>query len=109
VLGNLLDNALKYSPDGGLIRCTVRDESESGQVTVDVTDEGIGIGADEMPRLFTRFGRLVNARNSHIPGTGLGLHLSRELVRRHGGELTATSEPGVGTRFHLLLPRAHGS
>ncbi|TMD09038.1 MAG: PAS domain S-box protein [Chloroflexi bacterium] len=109
VLGNLLDNALKYSPGGGLIRCTVRDESESGQVTVDVTDEGIGIGADEMPRLFTRFGRLVNAENSHIPGTGLGLHLSRELVRRHGGELTATSEPGRGTRFHLLLPRAHGS
>ena len=106
VLGNLLDNALKYSPAGGRIRCTVRDDSESGTVALDVTDEGIGIGADEMPRLFTRFGRLVNAENSHIPGTGLGLHLSRELARRHGGELTATSEPGLGTSFHLVLPRA---
>jgi PAS domain S-box-containing protein len=109
VVGNLLDNALKYSPAGGLIRCTVRDDAESGQVAVDVTDQGIGIGADEMPRLFTRFGRLVNAENSHIPGTGLGLYLSRELVRRHGGELTATSEPGLGTSFHLLLPRARVS
>lgn len=106
VLGNLLDNALKYSPAGGLIRCTVRDDPEGGLVAVDVTDEGIGIGADDMPRLFTRFGRLAGVEYGHIPGTGLGLHLSRELVRRHGGELTATSEPGLGTSFHLVLPRA---
>ncbi|HEX6491855.1 MAG TPA: ATP-binding protein [Candidatus Dormibacteraeota bacterium] len=109
VLANLLDNALKYSPAGGLIACSVRDEVESGEVAVDVSDEGIGIAVDEMPRLFTRFGRLVNAENSHIPGTGLGLHLSRERARRHGGELTATSEPGRGTSFHLVLPRAHVS
>ena len=109
VLGNLLDNAVKYSPAGGLIRCTVRDDAEGGVVAVDVADEGIGIGADDMPRLFTRFGRLAGAEYGHIPGTGLGLHLSRELVRRHGGELTATSEPGLGTSFHLVLPRARVS
>ena len=80
-----------------------------GLVAVDVTDEGIGIGADDMPRLFTSFGRLAGAEYRHIPGTGLGLHLSRELVRRHGGELTATSEPGLGTSFHLVLPRARVS
>lgn len=108
VLGNLLDNALKYSPAGGLIRCVVRDDAENGRAIVDVTDEGIGIAADEMPRLFSRFGRLVNAENSHIPGTGLGLHLSRELVRRQGGDITATSQPGRGTSFRLVLPRAQG-
>jgi PAS domain S-box-containing protein len=107
VVANLLDNALKYSPAGGLIRCVVRDHVESGEVSLEVSDEGIGIAADEMPRLFTRFGRLVNAENSHIPGTGLGLHLSRELVRRHGGEITATSQPGRGTSFRLVLPRAN--
>jgi signal transduction histidine kinase len=105
VLGNLLDNAIKYSPGGGLIRVVVRDEVESAQVVVEVSDQGIGIAPEEMPRLFTRFGRLVNPENSHIPGTGLGLHLSRELVRRQGGELTATSGPGRGTSFRLVLPR----
>jgi PAS domain S-box-containing protein len=107
VVANLLDNALKYSPAGGVIRCAVRDDPDSGQVVLDVSDEGIGIAADEMPRLFTRFGRLVNAENSHIPGTGLGLHLSRELVRRHGGEISAISQSGRGTSFRLVLPRAH--
>jgi PAS domain S-box-containing protein len=107
VVANLLDNALKYSPAGGVIRCVLRDDSQSGQVVLDVSDEGIGIAADEMPRLFTRFGRLVNAENSHIPGTGLGLYLSRELVRRHGGDISATSQAGRGTSFRLVLPGAH--
>jgi signal transduction histidine kinase len=106
VLANLLDNALKYSPAGGLIRCVVGDEVASGQVVVEVSDQGIGIAAEEMPRLFTRFGRLPNPMNSHIPGTGLGLHLSRELIRRQGGEITVTSEPGGWTTFRVVLPRA---
>jgi signal transduction histidine kinase len=89
-----------------VIRCVLGDDAEAGEVWLEVSDEGIGIAPEEMPRLFTRFGRLVNAENSHIPGTGLGLHLSRELVRRHGGEITATSQPGTGTRFRVVLPRA---
>lgn len=105
VLSNLVDNALKYSPSGGAVRCTVREPEETGEVVVEVADEGIGIDIEDMPRLFTRFGRLVTPQNSNIPGTGLGLFLSRELIRRHRGDITAVSVPGRGTTFRVTLPR----
>jgi PAS domain S-box-containing protein len=105
VMSNLLDNARKYSPRGGLIRCAVGEDRDAGRIVIEVMDQGMGIAGEVMPRLFSRFGRLVTPENSHIPGTGLGLFLSRELVRRHGGEITATSEPGRGSTFRLSLPR----
>ena len=104
ILVNLLDNALKYSPEGGGVRVKVA--AQPHRVTVSVTDQGMGIAAEDMPRLFTRFGRLVTAENSHIPGTGLGLYLSREIARMHGGDITVESTPGTGSLFALTLPLA---
>ena len=105
VVSNLLDNALKYSPGGGLVRCALTEDRGAGRVVLEVSDQGIGISGEVLPRLFTRFGRLVTPENSHIPGTGLGLYLSREIVRRHRGEITATSTPGRGSTFRVVLPR----
>jgi two-component system, OmpR family, phosphate regulon sensor histidine kinase PhoR len=99
---NLVDNALKYSPDGGDVECDVR--VEDGRAVVSVCDHGLGIAAQDMDRLFTRFGRIVTAENSHILGTGLGLYLARELIRMQGGDITAESTAGVGSTFTLSLP-----
>ena len=99
---NLLDNALKYSPEGGDVECTV--VVERRRAVVSVRDHGLGIAAADMAKLFTRFGRIVTAENSHILGTGLGLYLARELVRMQGGDITATSSPGEGSTFTLWLP-----
>jgi PAS domain S-box-containing protein len=104
---NLLDNALKYSPNGGEVECSVA--VEGARAVVSVRDQGLGIAADDMSRLFTRFGRIVTAENSHIPGTGLGLYLARELVRMQGGDITATSAPGEGSVFTLWLPLPESS
>jgi len=101
-LANLVDNAVKYSPAGGDVDCTM---SRNGtHVHVAVRDRGLGIASKDMERLFTRFGRIVTAENSHIPGTGLGLYLARELVRMQGGDITVSSAPGVGSTFTLSLP-----
>ena len=104
VVGNLVHNALKYSPGGQpvLVDLLVDDDD----AVLRVTDHGIGIDPADMARLFTRFGRIVNSRNSHIPGTGLGLYLARELARMHGGDIGVTSTPRVGSVFSLSLPLA---
>jgi signal transduction histidine kinase len=102
IVANLLDNAVKYSPDGGQIR--VKAGSDDGRGYVGVTDLGLGIAPADQVRLFTRFGRIVTPENSHISGTGLGLHLSRELARRQGGDITVESQPGTGSTFTLWLP-----
>jgi len=102
VVGNLVSNAIKYSPAGSEVR--VQLEQEGDRARVRVHDEGCGIRAEDMPRLFTRFGRIVTPETSEIPGTGLGLYLSRELARLHGGDVTASSVVGVGSTFTLDLP-----
>jgi signal transduction histidine kinase len=102
VIGNLLSNAIKYSPGGGQVTCRVSREAHVG--TIAVTDRGVGIPPDRIDRLFTRFGRIVTPETSHIPGTGLGLYLSRELARLHGGDITATSVLGKGSTFVLAVP-----
>lgn len=104
IISNLLHNAIKYSPDGGLLTVAVTSDGSLGRVTV--TDQGLGIADADMPRLFTRFGRLVTQENSHIPGTGLGLYLSRRLARMHGGDIAVASEPGKGSAFTVSLPLA---
>jgi signal transduction histidine kinase len=102
ILRNLLDNAIKFSPNGGDIGCYL--SVGGGSARVHVVDQGLGIPAEQMHRLFTRFSRLVTPENSHILGTGLGLYLSRELARLHGGDITVRSKPSLGTRFRLSLP-----
>jgi len=100
IIANLVDNAIKYSPKGGDVTAQL---SMSGDVAVlKVQDQGIGIAADDMNRLFVRFSR-VNTLTD-VPGTGLGLYLARELARLHKGEIVATSTPGEGSEFVLSLP-----
>jgi len=103
VLQNLLSNAVKYSPDGGEI--VVRVEDLPRQARVSVTDQGIGIPPEALPRLFQRFFRTEEAQARGIEGLGLGLHISRALVEAHGGRLWAESLPGQGSTFVFTLPR----
>jgi diguanylate cyclase (GGDEF)-like protein len=104
IVSNLLSNAIKYSPDGGPIECTVVAEPTRARVLV--RDYGIGIDPAVADRLFTPFERLDRKAAEGISGTGLGLYLSRELARGHGGDLKAQSGSPRGTTFVLELPRA---
>lgn len=103
-LHNLLENAVKYSPDGGEIRVAV--SRRVHEVCITVSDQGIGIPADAMPQLFTRFFRATNVRESAISGLGLGLYVIREVIEGHGGRVEVDSRPAMGTTFRLLLPLA---
>jgi PAS domain S-box-containing protein len=103
IVSNLLSNAVKYSPDGGTVN--VRLTAGPREILLVVADEGVGIDPEDMPRLFSRFGRIVTPATSAISGVGLGLYLARELARMHGGDVTAESEPGRGSTFTLKLPR----
>lgn len=104
VVSNLVSNAVKFSPARGQVRCIVRRVGSDG--AVDVIDQGIGIAESDQKRLFTRFGRLVTAENSHIQGSGLGLWISRELANRMGGRIELASRPGAGSTFTLFVPLA---
>lgn len=104
IVSNLLENAIKYSPHGGNVHCMVLAQDGSGAITVQ--DGGVGIAAEDLPRLFNRFERIRNRETSHVGGTGLGLYLSRELARQHGGDLAVDSRPGKGSSFTLTIPIA---
>jgi signal transduction histidine kinase len=107
VLGNLVDNAVKYSPDGGRIRVTI---ARNGRyVRFGVEDKGIGIPAGEQPRIFEKFYRVDPNQTRGVGGTGLGLYVSRELVRRMDGRLWVESQEGEGSRFYVDLPLAGSS
>jgi len=100
IIGNLIDNAIKYSPAGGDVTVQL---STAGQLALlSVRDVGIGIAPEDMDRLFIRFNRL--APQTDVPGTGLGLYLARELARLHGGDIVAVSKLGEGSEFTLSLP-----
>ncbi len=102
VIGNLVDNALKYSPNGGDVTCTVTLDGPWARLAIH--DNGIGIRPEHIATLFSRFGRLPTEENISIPGTGLGLYLCREIARRHGGDITVVSEFEKGSEFVLTLP-----
>ncbi|HIQ05852.1 MAG TPA: ATP-binding protein, partial [Anaerolineae bacterium] len=103
VLRNLISNAIKYSPDGGVIR--VGGWYDEEWVTVYVADQGIGIPPEEQNRLFQRFYRVDSSLRRQTKGTGLGLFLSKALVEAHGGRIWFRSEPGKGSTFFFALPR----
>ena len=100
IIGNLLDNAVKYSPRGGEV--TAQLSTATGCALLRIRDQGVGISPEDLGRLFVRFSRLP--QHADIPGTGLGLYLARELARLHGGDITAVSKPGEGSEFTLSLP-----
>jgi signal transduction histidine kinase len=102
VLSNLMSNAVKYSPDGGTIRLNAWVKKD--RVVVCVQDEGIGIPAEAIPKLFTKFFRVPGEHASEIPGTGLGLALVLECVRAHGGDTWVESGIGQGSSFYFSLP-----
>jgi two-component system sensor histidine kinase MtrB len=103
VLANLVSNAIKYSPRGGLIE--VRLEPEAEHVVLEVTDQGIGIPKEDQSRIFEPF-RRSGASRGLVPGAGLGLFVARRIVEAHHGRIEVSSEAGNGTRFRVLLPRA---
>ncbi len=107
VVLNLLDNAAKYSPAGGRIEVKVTSSKE--RVFVSVSDQGVGIETEDLPKLFGRFSRLHTSELANVGGTGLGLYLSREIARRHGGDIIVESRRGEGSRFTLSLPILPGT
>jgi signal transduction histidine kinase len=105
VLTNLISNAVKYSPDGGAV--TVSATASNGSVRVSVADQGLGLPAHELTRIFTRFHRVQDQTRRQIPGTGLGLYITKRLVELQQGRIWAESVgPGHGSTFHVELPAA---
>jgi two-component system phosphate regulon sensor histidine kinase PhoR len=104
VLGNIINNAIKYSPEGGPIEVTIREEIEANEALLSIRDQGIGIPAHQQTRIFGRFERADNARTYQIGGTGLGLYLCRAIVEQHGGRLWFESTEGQGSTFFIALP-----
>lgn len=104
VLANLLSNAMRYCGAGGKV--IVRGLRQAGQVGFAVVDDGPGIPADELARIFDRFYRVAKARNRADGGSGLGLAIAYQLVQAHGGELTVESVEGAGATFCVMLPEA---
>lgn len=102
VLENLLSNAEHFSPAGGEIVLAAR--PEPGFVAVSISDQGIGIPAEAMPKLFTKFFRVEQAETRGIPGTGLGLVIVKKVIEAHGGRVWVESDPGRGSTFYFTLP-----
>jgi signal transduction histidine kinase len=116
ILFNLLNNAIKYSPDGGQITLEVREarpndlpaEHPPGRwVLLVVRDQGLGIAAEDLPRIWDRFYRVDNTNTRRIGGTGLGLSITRALVELHGGRIWVTSTLNLGSNFFFTLPVAN--
>jgi signal transduction histidine kinase len=108
VIGNLLDNATKFSPNGGLVTITTRSLPKK-QVEIAVTDSGVGIPQEKLDRVFDRFYQVDGTLTRRFGGVGLGLSAAREIVRAHGGELTVSSKVGEGSVFRFTLPLADAS
>lgn len=106
VLTNLLSNAIKYSPRGGRVRVLLEQSRE--EVLLSVSDEGVGIPPDEYERIFEPF-RRSKGSSAEIPGIGLGLSVSRRIVRAHGGNIEVVSQQGAGSTFRVRLPRSDDS
>ena len=104
ILGNLISNAIKYSPRGGKIEIQARALAAPWQAEIKVTDQGVGIPSGRLADIFNPFVRLHEADLPAVGGTGLGLSIVKMLTERHGGQIRADSEPGKGTTMTLMLP-----
>ncbi len=106
-MGNILDNAIKYTPPGGKISLEIKGE-DNGFARLRVRDNGVGIASDELPHIFTRFFRgapvSVTGRTLRVPGTGQGLTIARQIIEAHGGRIYVRSSVGVGTAVYFTLP-----
>jgi signal transduction histidine kinase len=102
VLMNVISNAMKYTPDGGRIEIVTY--SSGGNVIITIEDTGVGIPAEDLPRVFDRFYRVDKARSRESGGTGLGLSIAKEIITLHGGDIEISSTQGVGTKVTITLP-----
>ena len=102
LLANLISNAFKFTPSGG--RVLVRARREGDRATLEVTDTGMGIPANEQQQLFERFFRTSTATANAIPGTGLGLAIAKAIAEKHHGSIAFESVEGAGTTFRVSLP-----
>ncbi|MDR9571443.1 cell wall metabolism sensor histidine kinase VicK [Streptococcus pneumoniae] len=102
VIDNILNNAIKYSPDGGKITVTMKTTDE--QMILSISDQGLGIPKQDLPRIFDRFYRVDRARSRAQGGTGLGLSIAKEIIKQHNGFIWAKSEYGEGSTFTIVLP-----
>lgn len=102
VLTNLIDNALRHTPDDGAV--TVKLAHVNQQITIEVADTGYGIPKEDLPYVFERFYKADKARTRGKSGTGLGLAIAKNIVERHNGSLSVESEVGIGTTFVIKLP-----
>jgi two-component system sensor histidine kinase SenX3 len=105
-LRNLIDNAIRYSPENTRVGIGIR--AKDGLVAVSVTDQGEGLSPEDQERVFERFYRVDAARSRHTGGTGLGLSIVKHVVANHGGEVTLWSQPGQGSTFTIRLPELEG-
>ncbi|MCX5696988.1 MAG: ATP-binding protein [Candidatus Omnitrophica bacterium] len=105
IVNNLIDNALKFTEEKGEVR--VRVDILEDKVRVAVFDTGVGIGKEDLPKLFNRFVQVSRVAGAGKKGVGLGLSIVKELVHKHGGEIWVESKSGVGSRFYFTLPRIH--
>ena len=104
VVDNIMNNAIKYSPDGGKITFSMK--TTETQLIVSISDEGLGIPKEDLPKIFDRFYRVDKARSRAQGGTGLGLAIAKEIVKQHNGFIWAKSEYGHGSTFTIVLPYA---
>jgi len=102
VLDNIISNALKYSPEGGKITFSIKEQEQ--QIIVSVSDNGVGIPKENIDKIFDRFYRVDKARTRKLGGTGLGLAIAKEMVEAHGGRIWASSKEGKGTKISFTLP-----
>ena len=103
-LGNLVENAIKYTREGGTIRITASREDQ--RLVVGVEDNGMGISQEDLPRIFERFYRSDRSRSREMGGTGLGLSIVKHIVQAHGGTVEVSSRLGAGSKFTVSLPAA---
>ncbi len=103
VVANLLLNAIKYTPENGIVTIDVKNREHL--VLIGIADTGIGIPADEIDKVFDECFRASNARKVEPDGTGLGLSIAKYIVERHGGQIRVDSKEGCGTKFTLTLPK----
>lgn len=102
VMDNIISNALKYSPEGGKITFSIKEQEQ--QIIVSVSDNGVGIPKENLDKIFERFYRVDKARTRKLGGTGLGLAIAKEMVEAHGGRIWASSKEGKGTKISFTLP-----
>jgi signal transduction histidine kinase len=102
---HLIENAIKFTPERGIVRIAAEDPYD-GRIIVRITDTGMGIPRDDLPRLFTRFFRAGNAHSAAVPGAGLGLSIAKGIIDAHGGDIAITSALGQGTAVTVTLPKS---